>query len=209
VLFPGVIQALQFFEPRYLSLMADCLSADELITMALLQPGWDAAMSDRPKICPIVCVGKVITHAQLDDGRYNLLLMGAKRARIVREMDYEIPYRMAEVELCDETSNLASNESMKIREKVIGQFRSFAARRPQLDEETVDQLLGEALPLGQLIDLVCYSSGAEPVEQQRVLAETDIRQRAELVMSILKKQNEVASSPDQSSIGFPPDFSLN
>jgi ATP-dependent Lon protease len=98
---------------------------------------------------------------------------------------------------------------MKIREKVIGQFRSFAARRPQLDEETVDQLLGEALPLGQLIDLVCYSSGAEPVEQQRVLAETDIRQRAELVMSILKKQNEVASSPDQSSIGFPPDFSLN
>ncbi len=209
VLFPGVIQALQFFEPRYRSMMSDCLSADELITMAFIQPGWDAEIAERPEICPTVCIGKIVTHARLEDGRYNLLLMGAKRARIVREMDYEIPYRMAEIELCVEVSNLSSDESTQLREKVIGQFRAFAARRPQLDEETVDQLLGEALPLGQLIDLVCYSSGAKPIEQQRVLAETDIRKRADLVLSILKKQNDATSSSEQSSAGFPPDFSLN
>ena len=37
VLFPGVMQGLHVFEPRYRQLMDDALAADHLITMAVLK----------------------------------------------------------------------------------------------------------------------------------------------------------------------------
>ena len=210
VLFPGVIQALHLFEPRYRQLMADALATDELITMSLLQPGWKSELGLEPEIFPTVCVGKIVTHARLEDGRYNLLLMGAQRARIIREIDYDVPYRMAEIELCEEVTECSTAEAAELREKIIRQFRALASCRPQFDDESLEQLLGEDLPLGRLIDLVCYSSGAEPADQQQVLEATEICRRAETVISLLQKQNEIAQIQLQkSSIDFPPDFSVN
>jgi Lon protease-like protein len=210
VLFPGVIQALHLFEPRYRQLIADALATDELITMSLLRPGWKSELANNPEIYPTVCVGKIVTHARLEDGRYNLLLMGAQRARIIQEIDYDVPYRMAEIEICDEITECSPAEATELRNKIIKQFRNLASRRPHLDEDSLEQLLGEDLSLGRLIDLVCYSSGADPVEQQQVLEASETCRRAEIVISLLQKQNELAQIQlKKSSIDFPPDFSLN
>ncbi len=77
VLFPGVIQPLHIFEPRYRALMRDALDSDQLIGMATLKPGWESSDARRPAIYPTLCVGKIVTHAELPDGRFNLLLCGA------------------------------------------------------------------------------------------------------------------------------------
>ena len=78
VLFPGVVQALHLFEPRYRVLMDDALAADELITMAYLKPDSvpTEAVDGQPEISKIVCVGKILSHTLLDDGRYNVFLVG-------------------------------------------------------------------------------------------------------------------------------------
>ena len=102
VLFPGVIQPLHIFEPRYRKLMQDALAGDELIAMALLKPKWEANVLDTPAVHSTLCVGKIVTHARLKDGRYNLLILGARRAEIVREIPTEQPYRMAEVSVLEE-----------------------------------------------------------------------------------------------------------
>ena len=57
VLFPGVIQALNLFEPRYRQLMADVLDDDQLITMALVKPDPVNLTMPVPEICQTVCVG--------------------------------------------------------------------------------------------------------------------------------------------------------
>ena len=210
VLFPGVIQALHLFEPRYRQLMADALATDELITMSLLQPGWKTEQDMRPDVYPSVCVGKIVTHARLEDGRFNLLLMGAQRAKIIREIDHGVPYRMAEIEICEEITECSEGKATELRNKIIEQFRDLASLRPHLDEDSLEQLLGEDLSLGRLIDLVCYSSGADPVEQQQVLEATETGRRAEIVISLLQNQNELAQIQFQkSSIDFPPGFSVN
>jgi hypothetical protein len=41
VLFPNVFLPLHVFEPRYRSMVADALTTDRLIGMALLKPGWE------------------------------------------------------------------------------------------------------------------------------------------------------------------------
>lgn len=210
VLFPGVIQALHIFEPRYRQLMTDSLNSDELITMALVKPGLQSELAVRPDIFPTVCIGKIVTHAKLDDGRFNLLLLGAKRARIIRELDSPTPYRMAEIELCPDYLDLNQADSEQLRERITCDFRNLAQRRPQLDQESIDQLLTDDLPLGQLIDLIGYSCNASPAEQQRLLATPDVGKRGRLLLRLLESQAENCDETESSAQPpFPPDFSLN
>ncbi len=42
--------------------------------MALLKPGWEKEYEGRPAIHDVVCVGRILTHASLPEGGYNLLV---------------------------------------------------------------------------------------------------------------------------------------
>src|SRR4030095_9548216 len=93
VLFPNVFLPLHIFEPRYREMVADALASDPLIGMVLLKPGWEQEYEGRPPVYPIGCSG-VITHVdQLPDGRYNIVLRGGERFRIVEE-DFGRAYRL-------------------------------------------------------------------------------------------------------------------
>jgi Lon protease-like protein len=103
VLFPRAVLPLHIFEERYKTMMADALRGERQIAMALLRPGWERDYHGKPAIDPVVCVGKILSHERLPDGKYNLLLQGQARARIVRENDSDTPYRLAELEALAET----------------------------------------------------------------------------------------------------------
>src|SRR5438874_9440994 len=98
VLFPHVVQPLHIFEPRYREMTADALADDNLIAMALLQPDWESQQQGQPAIHPVVCLGRIIAHQTLDDGRYLMLLRGLSRARVVEEVETKNAYRMARLE---------------------------------------------------------------------------------------------------------------
>src|SRR5581483_11492817 len=83
VLFPRAVLPLHIFEERYKAMTADSLRGDRQIAMALLQSGWEKNYHCKPRIDPVVCVGTILSHERLSDGRYNLLLQGTTRARIV------------------------------------------------------------------------------------------------------------------------------
>src|SRR6185436_6296298 len=102
LMFPHVVQPLHIFESRYRELLNDALDGDGLIVMSILAPGWENDYEGRPRVLPHVCVGKVVTHHRLDDGRYNLMLLGMRRARIVDEMAPTRSFRQAEVVLMDD-----------------------------------------------------------------------------------------------------------
>src|SRR5476649_630710 len=97
VLFPNVFLPLHIFEPRYREMVADALASDRMIGMVLLRPGWDHDYEGRPPIYSVGCSG-VLTHAErLPDGRYNLVLRGIERFRILEEDDTR-SYRRAVIE---------------------------------------------------------------------------------------------------------------
>ncbi|MFT3787155.1 MAG: LON peptidase substrate-binding domain-containing protein [Tepidisphaeraceae bacterium] len=91
VLFPRAVLPLHVFEPRYRQMTADVLTGDKLIAMALLKEGWQKTYHGRPEIYDVVCVGKVIGHEMLDDGRYNLLLEGSSREDRGRGLGTGVP----------------------------------------------------------------------------------------------------------------------
>ncbi len=96
------MQPLHIFEPRYCEMLLDAMANDQLITMATLVGGVADLMTKRPQIAPYVCIGRVVSHAQAEDGTHNILLVGARRGMIVREMESMRPFRMAQVEVQDD-----------------------------------------------------------------------------------------------------------
>jgi len=103
VLFPRAVLPLHIFEERYKTMTADALAGGRQVAMALLKSGWEKNYYHRPEIEPVVCVGTILSHEKLPDGKYNFLLQGHTRARIVREVG-DRPYRMAKLEPVRETT---------------------------------------------------------------------------------------------------------
>src|SRR5438876_12061931 len=113
VLFPNVFLPLHIFEPRYREMVADAVASDRMIGMVLLRPGWDRDYEGRPPIYPIGCSG-VMTHVErLGDGRYNIVLRGLERFRIVEE-NHERSYRRASIEPLHERA-LAGDDHAEVR----------------------------------------------------------------------------------------------
>src|SRR3954462_2206335 len=82
VLLPRAILPLHVFEERYKQMTADVLRGERLVAMALLKEGWERDYYQAPQIEPVVCVGQILSHELLPDGRYNFLLQGVTRARV-------------------------------------------------------------------------------------------------------------------------------
>ena len=96
VLFPHVFLPLHIFEPRYRAMVAEALDGDRIIGMTLLKPGWEGEYEARPPVYPIGCAG-LITHAErMADGRFNIVLRGLEKFRVLGE-DSSKPYRIAQV----------------------------------------------------------------------------------------------------------------
>ena len=95
VLLPGTILPLHIFEARYRAMVADALEGDRTIGMAMLKPG--AEGPEPPRIHAVGGAGEIIESEQLEDGRYNILLEGRFRYRVLEEARPD-PYRVARVE---------------------------------------------------------------------------------------------------------------
>src|SRR3954447_23386098 len=76
VLFPKAVLPLHIFEERYKQMTADVLRSHRQGARALLRPGWEKNYYGRGVIEPVVCLGAILSHERLPDGRYNFLLQG-------------------------------------------------------------------------------------------------------------------------------------
>ncbi len=206
VLFPGVIQPLHVFEPRYRAMLQDALEGDQLIGIATLAPGWEEEPVS-PPVFPTICIGKIVTHARLPDGRFNLLLCGARRARIIREIPSKVPYRMADVKLVDDTIRPRDKNIESMRGHALDLFRQLVAADSRLDKETLAGFSSGELPFGLLLDLMTFSSGADPQRQQSILESCDLPVRCRRVIELLEQR--LAECRGDSTLRFPPEFSYN
>jgi uncharacterized protein len=85
VLFPRVKTPLHLFEPRYRQLARDVLQGERRIGMVVVRPEHVNEMPGDPPIYPIGCSGLITESQRLPDGRYNLVLLGEHRVRVVAE----------------------------------------------------------------------------------------------------------------------------
>jgi Lon protease-like protein len=208
VLYPHVMQPLHIFEERYREMLEDALADDRLIAMALLEPGWESEYESRPPIAPYGCLGKIVAHHRLEDGRYNLLLMGVQRIRIVGELDPPRSFRRAQVELiCDRYNSAPPRHLEELQQQLMTAFQRFMPCGCQVPEQ-IQELFAEHLPLGMMTDLAAYALPLGMPLKKRLLAECRVDVRAKLLIEHL----DHALSDQTASVireFFPPPFSVN
>ncbi len=201
VLFPHVVQPLHVFEDRYREMLEDAVADDSLIAIAMFEPGWELDYDSRPPLAPVACLGKVIAHNRLEDGRYNLLLLGVRRVTIVRELEPVRSFREAEVRIVHEQQGALPPE---LRRALVEAFRSRLP--PHLADEDLSHLLSDELPMRALTDLVAYALPLSPELKRRLLGEPIVGQRARL---LLKHLRDCPVPPGARRGEFPPPFSDN
>jgi Lon protease-like protein len=96
VFFPKTRLPLHVFEPRYRRLIADVIASGERFGIVLLRPGFESDYFGAPAVYACGTVAHIEQTVTLDDGRYNILVHGETRFRIVDEFSRE-PYRVARV----------------------------------------------------------------------------------------------------------------
>jgi Lon protease-like protein len=193
VLFPNVFLPLHIFEPRYRQMVADALEGDRMIGMVLLRPGWDRDYEGRPPIYPIGCSG-VITHVERQsDGRYNIVLRGVERFKILEE-DFSRSYRRANVMPIPEDPLTAPDRDAirhyrsKLEALLAPAVEKSVARMPAAmsDEDLVNAL-------AQYLDL-------EALEKQALLEQRCLRARAESLVELLEMKMMIARTPGLSHL---------
>lgn len=167
-------------------MMEEALEDQSAIVMALLKPGWERDYYARPPIFEMVCAGRVVAHERLADGKFNLLLHGVARARILHEQKQGL-YRTAMLDpIPDGEADCGSGGGTeRMQRKVLKQL----FEKTPLKELTVAPLVGtlfeEEVPLGRLVDTLAFSLVQDVMTKQRMLEELDPLSRGELLLQQL------------------------
>jgi Lon protease-like protein len=196
VLFPNVFLPLHIFEPRYREMVADALASDRLVGMVLLKPGWEHDYEGRPPVYAIGCSG-VITHAeQTPDGRYNIVLRGVERFRIVEE-DRSLSYRRAVVESLVDPA-LAPDDRLIIRHqraRLEALLAPSGERAGPSESRATDPKIPSAMADEDLVHALAQYLDLEPVEKQALLEQPGLRARAESLVELLEMKIMIARNP--------------
>ncbi|MBO9669701.1 MAG: LON peptidase substrate-binding domain-containing protein [Sphingobium sp.] len=154
VLFPRMHLPLHIFEPRYRAMIQDVMARDQRIGM--IQPIGAPGLDGEPQpLFQVGCMGRVAEIEALDDGRFNIILSGESRFRIVGELDVSTPFRQVDAELYtaeeDDPGILAPSE----RAAIEGEAELFAGQLgysvdwsavASLDDETLVNGIGQIAP---------------------------------------------------------------
>ncbi|WPB78220.1 LON peptidase substrate-binding domain-containing protein [Archangium violaceum] len=177
VLFPHAALPLHIFEPRYRALVRDALAGDKVMALAQLQPGWEGQYGERPPMQPMMCAGLIIWHEELQDGRYNILLQGVSRARLLEELPAsEQLYRRVRVQLLPD-GEYQGPEEERLRQAVF----ELAGRVPNSFAENLLPVVARSQG-GALADVVAAAVVPEPERRQELLCELDVRTRLTAVL---------------------------
>ena len=198
VLFPGVMQPLRIFEPRYRQMTADALDDDRLIGIVRQGPDgkYDFEM--------VGCLAKIVAEQRLEDGCYNLLLRGVKRFLAVSEIASEKLYRQVTVELLEEIPLASAPHQHEIyRQRLLAAAPRWLPAQALIQSE-FKKLLSGPMSLGMLADIIAFALPIDPRAKQILLEELDIQTRLDKLLRLLELKKAKTPSPK-----FPPDFSAN
>lgn len=175
ILFPGLHLPLHIFEPRYRALVGDALARDRRIGM--IQP---QEMREGAPLYAVGCTGKIDDVETSEDGRYNIVLEGEHRFRVLRELDVSTPFRQVEAELIEEPPE----ESLSFGERAgfESEARKFAdAQGYSIDWDSVVQL--DDLTL---INGVSQIAPFDAASKQALLEAEDLKARCELLIQLME-----------------------
>jgi Lon protease-like protein len=178
ILFPRSQLPLHIFEPRYREMVRDAI--DGAGRIAMIQPQGED--DDHAPLYGVGCLGDVVGVEELDDGKFNIILLGSERFRLVEEVTTDTPYSCADVDIqaFDDSDppplSLGARAEVEREARRLGDALGLAvdwAGVNRLDDETLVNAIAQVAP---------FDIGAK----QALLEEPTLGGRADLLVQLMQ-----------------------
>lgn len=230
-LLPQQVLPLHIFEPRYRQMVEHALDGAGQIAMAIFRSDdWKQQYHAKPPVRPAVCIGQIVQHEKLPDGRYNIALQGVCRAKILRELpaDEGRLYRLAYLEpvglglphnaelesvegetpasLAEDVSPSLGQARRRLGELLSeGPLMKFRAAKPVLE-----YVLDESIPTVAVLELISFTMINDSKLKYSLLEEPHAELRAEIILRELEHLSKlIAKAQAQHPESWPKGCSWN
>jgi Lon protease-like protein len=207
VLFPKGVLSLHIFEPRYREMMADALRGGQTICMALLRPGWESDYHGSPEVYRVACVGRVVKHQMLEDGRYNITLLGESKVTI-EGLERIEPYRVARVvPVAEDRSWVDSRDVQEEVAELLALFRRVRLADPEGID--LDPISSTHVSPEVIVNTVAMNVNVEPRVKQELLELDSLGSRFRAIVRYLRDSAATQDLLDRVRHLYPGDHRRN
>ena len=180
ILFPRAQLPLHIFEPRYRDMVRDAVDGAGRIGM--IQPQAMEVSEGEPPLYSVGCVGEIVGIEELDDGRFNIVLHGSNRFRVIGEADLGTAYRHADVDAAAFDDSEPPPLEMIQRAEVEREARRLGdALGLAVDWEAVGRLDDEML-VNAIAQVAPFDIGAK----QALLEAATLGERTDLLVQLMQ-----------------------
>lgn len=195
-LFPQQVLPLHVFEPRYRQMVRALLDGSGQFAMATFAgEEWKKNYHGRPRVRRVVCIGQIAQHESIPgeepgEERYNVLLQGICRARILRELPAQEGklYREAMLEPVG-LEAAAETKLTGVRQRLERLLSDGPLTHMRAAEPLLEFIQDSKVPTTALLEVVSFTLLGEAVINQesryQLLAEPDASERARMIVGHL------------------------
>ncbi|WP_310468539.1 LON peptidase substrate-binding domain-containing protein [Sphingomonas sp.] len=188
ILFPRSQLPLHIFEPRYRDMVRDAIDGGGRI--AMVQP--QAVDEAGGAVYSVGCVGELVGIEELEDGRYNIVLHGSHRFRMIAEADLGTAYRNADVDISAFDDSEPGPLGMAQRAEVEQEARRLGdALGLAVDWTAVSRLDDE-----MLVNAIAQVAPFDVSAKQALLEEVTLDGRADLLVQLMQFQRMTPGGAD-------------
>lgn len=181
MLLPSVVVPLHIFEQRYRQMMQHVLDSHGLIAMAMFDgDDYKANYEGNPPIRRCVCVGRIVKHECLPDGRYNLMLRGEARAAVEEETVFDASqhlFRQAHLEPLPVMHE--SDEDLAEHRKLFHELMCDCELKKLAAVGALENWNDDTVPSDVFFDLAAMALCRSSEDRYQLLAEPDALIRAQ------------------------------
>jgi Lon protease-like protein len=189
VLFPKTPVPLYIFEERYRTMVEDAIAGNREIVIALLRDESEAGYTGVESVYAIGCLGRIESLDEQEDGKYNIVVGGLSRVRIVRETQ-RFPYPAVEVEAIDDLPrDEFSDELIARHNRMSGLFARFVELATG-ESKGASELMPQ-MDFDSLVNTVAMTLNTTMEQKQDLLEMDDPFQRCDILTAILAQQIEM------------------
>lgn len=183
-LFPGATLPLHVFEPRYRDLVRETLAGRGILAVARLQPGFERDYAGRPPVFEICGAGRIVDHYLRADGRYDIVLRGLTRIRILEELAPLHSYRQVRAAaLVDFPADPAL--SVALKSTIANLWHALSPHLP-IPMRNLQRLTAGADDAGAFADRLAPLIADDPETTQQLLSQLDPSERLQLIAARLQ-----------------------
>ena len=192
VLFPGGRLPLRIFEPRYLSMVSDCMRDQSPFGVVLIQDGNEAGLPASFHAVGTTC--GIVDFDQLEDGTLGITGIGDRRFSVVSHGVEADNLIVARVQYLDEPDSSAEIESSAI--ETVSEFLRKILQREDLAEYR--ESLQEDWENSDWVSFQTAELFPMSPQSRQFILEMDVDERMQELRHILEDNKLVGSNADSS-----------